>query len=172
MVEESVMTASKHLDSEEILRLAELVRAVQAQPQPQPKEQNSKNDFLDVIMKVAVSVCSVGIVWLISTVAELNTKMIADDVDQKYMKEQITSLTEKFNAFASVPRFTEKDYTQSIEPILVRLNRQDDQLTKRGLWMDAMDQRVQSLEHKFDTILDHQKDAKAQLELLVKERKH
>jgi hypothetical protein len=82
------------------------------------------NGIIDGLMKVAVGVCTAGVLWLLSTTATVNANVATMQVQQKTLADDIGELKES----AKLPRVTKEDLSLVLEPMGQRVSNSEDEL--------------------------------------------
>ena len=111
-------------------------------------QDRTSNGILDALMKVAVAVCTAGVLWLLSTTATVNTNVATMQVQQKTLAEDIGELREA----AKLPRVTKEDLSLVLEPMGQRVSNSENELRQHREWMGSMEKRVNQSENEISII--------------------
>jgi hypothetical protein len=106
------------------------------------------NGIIDGLMKVAVGVCTAGVLWLLSTTATVNANVATMQVQQKTLADDIGELKES----AKLPRVTKEDLSLVLEPMGQRVSNSEDELRQHREWMGSMEKRVNQSENEISII--------------------
>lgn len=118
--------------------------------QPRPKKDTS--ELLESLTKIAVAVCTAGIIWLITTVNNLQqdvntTKIHTEFITQtnNELKERVENLQGQFHSFSKKPRFSHDDFVLEIKPLNQTVDRHTDSISK-------LEEKLNNIELKYNTL--------------------
>lgn len=97
--------------------------------------------FMDQVMKVALVMCSAGIMYLISTTITLQRDIALLGQSQQQMQSDMTDVKE----FMKAPRFSKEDYTILEKPQNDTLTQIKAEMSVRSQWMDKTDDAITEL---------------------------
>lgn len=107
-----------------------------------------KADVYDHISKIAVTICSAGILYLANVTVNVQQDIALIKQSQEIAKEEIISITK----FTEVPRFTKDDYDRyeaKQNDILMKITQEMEY--RRGLVTD-LDKKFTMMERDFDLL--------------------
>lgn len=130
------------------------------------KQHASRNgEALEVISKIAIGVCTTGILIIGGFLINMNTNMALFAKGQLDMKEEIVEMRremddrdEAFREFTDKPRFTADDDDKALAPIHKSLTLLKNELEARASFMDDTDDRLERLEREFDFMERQKRD--------------
>ena len=111
-------------------------------------QDRTNNGILDALMKVAVGVCTAGVLWLLTTMATVNTNVATMQTQQGTLAEDIGELKES----AKLPRVTKEDLSLVLEPMGQRVSNSENELRQHREWMTNMEKRVNQSENEISII--------------------
>ena len=120
--------------------------------------ERANNGIIDGLMKVAVGVCTAGVLWLLSTTATVNANVATMQVQQKTLADDIGELKES----AKLPRVTKEDLSLVLEPMGQRVSNSEDEIRQHREWMASMEKRVNQSENEISIIKLSIPEARAQ----------
>lgn len=144
----------ENMDFDQMLKAAEAMKAFQA---ANPQSNESKTLF-DSLTKIAVAICTAGILWLVASVAEVQNEMTKLNVQQHQTEKTLDGL----QVFSQKPRFTIEDYHSAIAPIQQTVTRHNVELADRKEWGS----RLTRLENRYEIINEQLADITQELKTL------
>ena len=106
------------------------------------KNQRPANQLSDNIMKIAVTICTAGILWLVTSVSALQNQMTAITIKHSVTEKSLARLDE----YTQEPRFTAEDFRSHLEPIKQKVDYHTEILSARQLWEDSTNHRLATIE--------------------------
>ncbi len=113
------------------------------------KHSGDKNNLFDMAFKGLSSLTLLLVVWIFSTVNDMQQKVSNMELDNGYTKESLETIKE----FTEKPRFTRDDFDQNMAPVIKQLNTNTAELNTRSAFIDEtrdklirMEIRIESLE--------------------------
>ena len=137
----------KEMSVDEFARIVESLALNKAVPQ---QVGLTNGGVSDVLTKVAVAVCTAGIMWLITSVSGLQNQMTAIQI----AAEQRDKSIDRLEQFAAKPRFTADDFMAHIAPLKQTVEFNDNRLNERRDVIQNTIDRVSKLETTYGTILE------------------
>lgn len=104
----------------------------------------------DMVMKIAVAICTAGILWLVTSVSDLQNQMTALTIKQSVTEKALARL----DAFTQQPRFTYEDFQSRLAPIAQKVEHHQELLAERHAWVQNAESRLARLENHFEMVLD------------------
>lgn len=124
------------MSDEQFDKLAMLLsRSPMAPPPP------AKDGMLDNALKLATTLCTAGVVWLISSVSTMKTNQIVMQNNTAMMAEQIQAIEAN-----TKERFTREDFNRERSELVADVQEVVEELKDREDWMDDIEDRVKVLE--------------------------
>jgi predicted P-loop ATPase/GTPase len=118
------------------------------------KNQRPHNQMSDNIMKIAVTICTAGILWLVTSVSALQNQMTAITIKHSVTEKSLARLDD----YTQEPRFTAEDFHSYLEPIKQKVDRHNDILSARQSWEDSSNQRLTRLEGNYAVVIEKLSD--------------
>lgn len=135
------MKGHDNMNMEELLQAAEAIRLFQGTPQ-----QDTGKALTDTITKVAVAICTAGVLWLVSSVNTLQK-----DFTEMNVKQTISDKTlEKLIAFTDQPRFTAESFQGAIQPLVQRVEQNANEISLKRSWVSKIEPVVMSNQRELE----------------------
>ncbi len=139
-----------------MLQYVELMQALQ------PQNKSTTLGIADVVMKIAVAICTAGIVWLVTSVSDLQNQMTALTIKQSVTEKAIGQL----DHYTQQPRFTHDDFLTSVAPMEQKVERHNAIISNHQSWISSTDNRLAKLESRLDTVLEKLDDMSSDIKVL------
>jgi biopolymer transport protein ExbB/TolQ len=113
-------------------------------------EQAKKHDkgyLMDTLMKVSVAICTAGILWLIASVATLNTKFATMEVTQSLSQQSLDKRLEGLEGKANSPQFTMDTFSQKIAPYTQIQQNHTEILNETKIGINSLENRLTKTEN-------------------------
>lgn len=114
-------------------------------------EKEKSYDLPDLAFKTLSTITMLLVVWIFSTVNEMQKSVSNIQIDNEYTKTSV----QKISLFTEQPRFTQDDFISRIEPLIKQLNLNTAELNSRSSFIEStresltrLDLRVENLENK------------------------
>ncbi len=114
------------------------------------KGQRPPSTISDNIMKIAVTICTAGILWLVTSVSALQNQMTEITVKHSVTEKAL----ERLDLFTQKPRFTADDFRSNLAPVKQKVERHSEQLSARQTWMDSTNHRLAILEGNHAMVME------------------
>ena len=114
------------------------------------KTERPQTNLGDNIMKIAVTICTAGILWLVTSVSALQNQMTSITVKHSVTERSL----ERLDRFTQEPRFTVDDFRSNLAPVKQRVERHSELLSSRQTWTDTTNHRLATLEGNHAMVME------------------
>src|SRR4030095_4987935 len=115
-------------------------------------QDRTNSGILDALMKVAVGVCTAGVLWLLNTTTTVSTNVAAMQVQQQAQNQTLSEDISELKEAAKLPRVTKEDLTLVLEPMGQRLTNAESELRQQREVIAGVDKRLNQSENEISII--------------------
>jgi hypothetical protein len=115
-------------------------------------QDRTNSGILDALMKVAVGVCTAGVLWLLNTTTTVSTNVAAMQAHQQTRDITLAEDISELKEAAKQPRVTKEDLTLVLEPMGQRLTNVESELRQQRDVIGGVDKRLNQSENEISII--------------------
>jgi len=115
-------------------------------------QDRTSSGILDALMKVAVGVCTAGVLWLLNTTTTVSTNVATMQAQQQSQNATLSEDISELKEFAKLPRVTKEDLTLVLEPMGQRLTNAESELRQQREVIAGVDKRLNQSENEISII--------------------
>ena len=125
-------------------------------------QDRTNSGILDALMKVAVGVCTAGVLWLLNTTTTVSTNVATMQAQQQAQNLTLSEDISELKEAAKLPRVTKEDLSLVLEPMGQRVSNSENELRQHREWMGSIEKRVNQSENEISIIKLSIPEARAQ----------
>jgi hypothetical protein len=115
-------------------------------------QDRTNSGILDALMKVAVGVCTAGVLWLLNTTTTVSTNVATMQAQQQSQNATLSEDISELKEAAKLPRVTKEDLTLVLEPMGQWLTNAESELRQQREVIAGVDKRLNQSENEISII--------------------